>query len=386
MIYLNFLHTPSGGGLQNAISFLRTLIEFQKNLEDYCCIVFKNSCLEYICRENNIKYKSSNSGVFGKTLFELSAFRFLKKGDLVFSIFGPPLPFTSGLTINVGGMAISNVFYPEIDFWGYLPLFQRSIKSLKDKYRVFRYKKLDHWIFETELLAEKAIHKFGFPSERVSVVRMAPSMLVSKGNVKQDSKFKFDTHRTQFLMLCGAHPNKRHHLLVSLAKKLRSIGRDDIQFIFTSHQNGYFEKVWEEIVDNRLSDYFLNIGPIEPNRISSLIDSVDYILNISLLESFSNNFVEAWVMEKPLITVDAEWARSAAGDAAVYLELTSDGIDVYNFLAAIARDKKDLVKNGLDMLENYPSSSSKIEMYLEVIQFAKKNGIINKEQSSSILL
>lgn len=386
MIYLNFLHTPSGGGLQNAISFLRSLIELEGDLEDYCCLVFKNSSLENTCREKNIKYKSSNYGVFGKTLFELSAFRFLKKGDLVFSIFGPPLPFTSGVTINVGGMAISNVFYPEINFWGYLPLLQRSIKSLKDQYRIFRYKKLDHWIFETDLLAEKAIHKFGFPSERVSVVRMAPSMLVSENNVKQDCKFKFDTNRTQFLMLCGAHPNKRHHLLVSLARELKIMGRNDIQFIFTSQSNGYFRKVWDEIIDNHLSEYFLNVGPVDPSLVSSLIDSVDYVLNISLLESFSNNFVEAWVMKKPLITVDAEWSKSAAGNAAIYLNLTSDEIDVDNFLAAVARDKIELVQNGLEMLEKYPSSSSKVEMYLEVIQSAKRNGNIKKEQSSSILL
>ena len=39
---------------------------------------------------------------------------------------------------------------------------------------------------------------------------------------------------------------------------------------------------------------------------------------LSKLESFSNNFIEAWRFGKPLILTDAKWARAIAGNSAHY--------------------------------------------------------------------
>ena len=128
MIYLNFIHAPSGGGLQNSASFLQTLVEHKFDLGSVCCFVFEGSILESICIKNSIEFISVRNGLAGKMLFELFFFLKIKKDDIVFSIFGPPLLFTEGKSINVGGMAISNVFYPEIDFWGYLSPLKKHIK------------------------------------------------------------------------------------------------------------------------------------------------------------------------------------------------------------------------------------------------------------------
>jgi glycosyltransferase involved in cell wall biosynthesis len=372
MIYFNFLNAPSGGGLQNSVSFLLNLLEIEYDFRNTTCLVVKGSPLEALCVENNISYKSVRSGAFNKILFELTARSFIERDDVVFSIFGPPLLTTSNYSLNVGGMAISNVFYPEVDFWEHAGYIGSKLKNLKDFYRVWRYKKLDYWIFETELLAKKAIGDFGFPEERVSVVKMSPSKLVSPRNVTDVKSVLCGLEdRKIFILLCNAHPNKRHHLLPALAEKLKIRGVSKPLFVFTTANNEYYESVKKEILNREVEEYFMNIGNVKAEDVSTVLSKVDFVLNISQLESFSNNFVEAWVMGKPLVTTNDEWARGAAENAAIYLNIDNE-INADDFIDVIDRDCSFFVAEGFSLLETYPSGEEKTKGYLDVIDKACK--------------
>lgn len=386
MIYFNFLHAPSGGGLQNSASFLQTYVQDGIDLGDVCCFVFKGTMLESICLEHSIKHIAVSKGIIGKTIFELFFFLKIMPGDIVFSIFGPPLPFTEGKSINIGGMALSNVFYPEVNFWGYLSPLKRFFKHLKDRYRVYRYKRLDYWIFETELLADKAINIFNFPADRVSVVRMAPSALVSLNQGGNEVCYDLANDKMKVLLLCGAHPNKRHHLLPHLAKHLMEFGRNDIQFVFTACPNEYLKSVELTIKQLGVADFFKNIGPVEPVNVATLISQVDFVMNISLLESFSNNFVEAWAMKKPLITVSDEWAYSAAKEAALYIDVLDDRIQVESFISALNSDIGNVVTRGLSILEFYPDYNEKNALYIDAIKKAVSLGVLDNEARKGIKL
>ncbi|WP_252975980.1 glycosyltransferase [Janibacter melonis] len=50
-----------------------------------------------------------------------------------------------------------------------------------------------------------------------------------------------------------------------------------------------------------------------------LYQHADVLLLMSELESFSNNVTEAIATRTPLVLSDRDWARSAAGKAAVYV-------------------------------------------------------------------
>ena len=377
MIYLNFLNAPSGGGLQNSASFLQTLVSQNVNLDDFTCFVLKGTILEKLCLENSIRHFSVKRGVLSKTLFELFAIFKLKKGETVFATFGPPLLFTNGYTCNVGGMAISNVFYPEVKFWDYLPLFSKLLKKIKDRYRVSRYKKLDIWIFETQLLADKAINNYCFPQDRVHVIKMAPSALVSVDYIDRSIDYGLDRSKKYILMLCSAHPNKRHHLLPKLASKLKAHGTDDVVFIFTTNDNKYYEGVELTIRELNVENFFKNVGPVAPENVATLINAVDYVMNISLLESFSNNFVEAWAMQKPLITVREEWAFSAAKQAALYLDIKYGEIDLHSFYSALSSNALDVVRHGAEILKEYPTATEKNIQYLDLIKKASEVGSLS---------
>ncbi len=368
MIVLNFLHSPSGGGLQNSASFLSVLANSKIEKTQLLCVVFEGSLLEDLCVTHGFMYYSVKANLLSKFFFEFRARRIIKRGDIVFSIFGPPFPFTSNHSLNIGGMAISNVFYPEIDFWGYLSKFSKLLKIFKDRYRVYRYKQLDFWIFETELLASKARDNFKFPADRVAVIKMATSSLVNKSRTLNQSHFLPKTSCKYILMLCGAHPNKQHHLLPILAHQLKSRFINDIRFVFTTASNAYLESVNARITELDVSEFFINVGPISADKVADLISEVDFLMNISVLESFSNNFVEAWEMQKPLITTRKDWSVAAAKDAALYVDIDDSGIEVDSFLQALQSDHTIVVANGVEMLKSHPTAIQKNQLYLDAIE------------------
>lgn len=377
-LYFNFLYAPDGGGYQNSISFLKTLLDLNYDFINSVAIVYKNSGIHEICKSNGIKCHAVKKSLFSKILFEVLSFRLLNKGDIVFSIFGPPLLFSEKKTLNVGGMAISNVLYEDIDFWSYLPFFKKIIKRIKDRYRVLRYSGLDVWIFETDILKKRAISQLSFPAERCFVVKMSPSVLVSPDNVKQScltSDIREFGVKHKFLFLSSAHPNKRLHVLPELAKSLRSLGLDFV-FIFTAQPNDYLSKVFNHAKRLGVLECFHNVGQVSAKEVASVVSCCDYMCTFSVLESFSNNFVEAWIMKKPLFVTDADWSRDSCRQGAIYLQF--DEIDSTAAVLYEAVNSSDVletaVKNGENLLDEYPSAITKTNNYLRVIERSMELG------------
>lgn len=375
MLYFNFLYTPDGGGYQNSLSFVRSLLNVGYSFEGIKLIVIKESELHDTCIRENIMHIAVARGAMNKMFFELQARLMLKEKDVVFSIFGPPMLNTSNHTLNIGGMAISNVFYPNIDFWAHLSGVKKRIKKWKDSYRMYRYSKLDHWIFETDLLMRKAIEDFGFPEDRCNVIKMAPSILVQPKHVRNLKNYApLKKAENCFLFLCGAHPNKRLHVLPKLASYLKEF--ISFQFVMTAESNHYLEKVLKRAEGLNVLDCFTNVGPVKPENVATIIDCCDYVCTFSLLESFSNNFVEAWAMKKPLIVTDDEWSREACRRAAFYIKFENLKMTASR-IAEFTRSKESqlsLLNNGLGMLDLHPTPEEKALQYIEIINKATAHG------------
>lgn len=388
MIFFNFLHCPDGGGYQNSLSFMRVLVDRSYDFTDVICVVYVDSELEELCFQNNISVQSTEYGFLSKTILEIKVSLTLRSGDLVFSIFGPPLIYTPKKCVSVGGMAVSNLLHKDVDFWGYLGWREKMKKILKDRYRAYRYSKLDYWIFETNLLREKAVQLFGVPEERSTVVEMSPSLLVSPNAVK-DCKLALRVREInseyKFLFLSGAHPNKRLHVLPDLARNLLDLGVN-FSFVLTSENNGYLEEVLDTASLLGVSDRFVNIGKVPPSAVASVIDSCDFMCTFSLLESFSNNFVEAWVMKVPLLVTNAEWAQRACGKAAYYVDPES-GVELaqsINNLLGQTSVVNGLVFAGEEALIEHPTGNEKTDKYLCAIEMAKTIGEIGSFEKKGV--
>lgn len=376
MQYFNFLHAPNGGGYQNSISFLRSLVEMNYDFSNTCLIVFKGTGIHRMCVEFRFRHIVIKESFFHKMFFELVFFRRIQRGDIVFSIFGPPFFFTKSKCLNIGGIAISNVFYKNVDFWGHLPVFKRIFKKIKDIYRVWRYKRLDYWIFETDLLQKKAVIEFGFPEDHCLIINMAPGIVTSQiNNLNCYTKPSKLTAKHKFLFLSGAHPNKRLHILPWLAEELLKEGID-FQFILTAEENSYLAEVLMSARNKGVLSKFINIGSVPASCVAEVISWCDYICTFSVLESFSNNFVEAWLMKKPLFVTDADWSRDSCKDAAIYIDFENKNIALEKLIATITNDDSldAVVSSGIDLLSSLPTPLEKAKAYLQAIEYAKKKG------------
>lgn len=323
-IILNFLPVETGGGLQNALSFLKTLGGDRERKHGCLAVVRHSSPIEEAARRAGIDCLTVAPGRMARVGFELRCRSTFRRGQVCFTLFGPPMLRSRGYLLNVTGCAYSNLFYPEIPFWFSLPFLKRKRKEAIDVLRKRVTAWADYWIFETEVLRRRAIEICRFPRERVGVVRMAPSQLVGPERVKPELRKRLCERLPRsfkVLYLSGAHPNKRLHLLPSVAQALCKQGYEDLVFVTTMQPtHPYAHAVIADFKARGLRRYVENIGPVASEDVATVIDCCDVMCTFSLLESFSNNFVEAWQMGVPLIVTDADWARESCADGALYAD------------------------------------------------------------------
>ena len=377
-VILNFLAITKGGGLQNSLSFLETLAEMDTGVESFVAVVQEGSELENRVESLGMKYHSVSQGRYSRLWFELRVRRYFRRGQVCFSIFGLPWLGSRGYLVNICGFAYSNLLYPELAFWSYLVGFKRLSKELIDWFRRWGVTGADYWIFESEVLRQRAVNLAGFPANRTGVVRMAASHLVSTSSIQdQDDSWNLDDRCFKFLFLHGGHPNKRQHLLPAIVEDMSKKECRRFKVILTMDESSdYGRKVMEEFKERGLCRFVVNIGPVNPDRVASLIDKVDCMCSFSRLESFSNNYVEAWQKSKPLVVGDGDWARDCCGEGALYVTIENTEETVRDLLSVMNLEslRKKLISGGKRMLTRHPDASEKTCRYFEKIVNATSLG------------
>lgn len=379
-ILLNFLPISAGGGLQNALSFVETLGLDRSRKEHCLAIVRKGSAIEMACRQQEVEAVSVEQTRLGRLLFECGCRTRFTRGQACFTLFGPPMLTSGGYLLNINGCAYSNLFYPEIQFWSHYSCFSRMRREAIDWCRRHQTAQADYWIFETEALRRRALSLCGFPPERVGVVRMTPSALVAPEKVVDDIARRFDATLPQgfrLLFLNGANRNKRLHALPSIAAQLRRLGVVQFCFVCTlPPEDRYTTEISREFVRLELSRHFVNLGPVPPQQAASLVHTVNAICTFSVLESFSNNFVEAWKMERPLVVTDADWAQDSCGNAALYLN-PADAASAAEKIRQLIESphlRQRLIEQGRMQLGCYPNVQEKLDQYFGHIESALRLG------------
>lgn len=387
-IILNLQRLSSGGGLQNGMSFMTTLKSLRAP-EDFIVVAQKNSHLVQLAEKLGFPVLSASN----KIDMDLNCRKYFSKRDICFTFFGPPWLRSKDYLINIVGVAYSNLYYPEVDFWKHLPWRKKLVKNFYDRLRMWQTGMADFWIFETEALLHRARHLAHYPVERTDVVRMCPSRLVQPGFIIADEKKYFESKMTQgsrrFLFLAGGNPNKR---IVNIAKILRVL-HDTYQPGFPIEvvttlppQCDYYKKVESELTKFGMDESWINLGPVSPDLVPSLISCCDCMCLFSVLESFSNNMVEAWNMGVPLIVTNAEWSRSEAGNAVFYTDPgnAKQTADVLWDSLQNEEKRNAIIEQGYQQLKTFPDDIEKCEAYLSCIERAGKLGYIGKERKQIV--
>jgi glycosyltransferase involved in cell wall biosynthesis len=374
-ILVNFIPVSQGGGMQNALSFLECLARYQCEDVNFKVICRKNSDIEKTCNKYDLNVSAVRNDLLGRVYYEFfgglyEAKKF--KADAIFSLFGGA-PIVSFPFYKISGFAYSNIIHKEVDFWGFLQGRKKLKKFLIDQLRLFLARQADEIIVETQHLAEKA-GRGVFRDKKIHVVNMAPGALIID-RLKGRKRYKKTQKNYEFidiLYLSGPHQNKRIHLLPVVFKYLKNqCGVARFRLVTTMPENSdYFSYVRDSFNEIGAEDCLMNIGPISPDKVGELLICVDALINVALLESFSNNWVEAWAAKLPLITTDADWARASCGKAAIYIDPESpkESADAIFELFSCPEKMSMLTAEGDIQLTTLPTPEEKFNKYMEILK------------------
>jgi glycosyltransferase involved in cell wall biosynthesis len=292
--------------------------------------------------------------------------------DVIFSQFGPGLP-GYGEPVVVGS-AYSNLYYPEIDFWGNWPLPRRMLYRMRDKLRLARTLKADGWVFETPAIAERAQRLYGLPEERVAVVRPSASSLISEMQEHSAVRERCAALPEGFrvLLLSGWHMNKGLNIIPRVAHELKQThGIHDVRFVLTvPPAHPMSQRLAAEAEELGVADSVVIFDSVPQDGCAEVYRATDAVMLLSVLESFSNNIIEAWTMGRPLVITDAEWSRGVCGTGAMYVD-RNDPKAIASALMKLRESESvraELTAAGASVAREYPTLSEKTQQYINVIR------------------
>ncbi len=370
MIIVNLFPVAKGGGLQNAFSLLTALKKSE--LTAYQCLVRKGSDLELYCQENDIKFESFGSGLFGRLLFEFFYARRVclkNNAKVIFTLFGN-CPILSGKSIKISGFARSNVVEKDKKFWNFLPRYKRMIKRINDLLILQLMKLSDVVILETERLGRLSSQNKVFGDAKVRVVKMAASgLIVDQLGCIETVKLE-DMQTINITYITGSHPNKNIPLLAPLFHFLNiNCLNKSFNLICTLPNDDYFMEVKSAFNRLNIEQHLTNGGFLSSNDIPKIISESHALINVAYLESFSNNWVESWAAKRLLICRDAEYAHDSCFDSAIYVDLNEPEISAKKILTIFESQAKfdQYTAQGSKLLEQMPNSNEKFQQYMEII-------------------
>lgn len=369
-VLINFSTLKKGGGQNVALNFLHSFLRLPFREEsDFYYVVSRGSVLEKILKENGLADKTVivSANPLIRIIQEIFASNTILKKyhiDIVYTYFGYAL-YPKKMP-QVTGCAVSNVFYPEIDFWSHYHGIKRWVKDITDRYRIWGIKRADGIIFETDILnkrSKEVLHVKGMTTT------IRPSISIDYEN--EEISLNILSGRKRGLFLCGWQLNKNIMSIPAIAHILK---KKNIPFTFiltAPKDNSLHHRMFlDEMRRYGVEDYIIIIGPVRKSQLKSLYQQVDIVFLLSKLESFSNNIIESWCFKKPMIVADELWARDICKKAALYVNRDdnnniADGIQKLIMHPEIC---ENIVVNGIREMHNYPDIDSKTKQELAFIK------------------
>lgn len=373
-LLINAANRLQGGGLQVALSFINECRNFPQN--NYI-VVLNSDNVELLNRTqfydfSNFKFYTLEYKNYFKLPARLSAIEKCERPDAVFTVFGPS--YWKSKAPQCMGYAIPHYIYSESPFFDSISFVERLKIFLKKIVHLYFFKRdADVIICETQDAANRTreilkASKKDYLCVGNTVSTYFTDFIMSNNFVlqkKHDEKFRF-------LFVSKYYSHKNFELIPKIALELKNRGVKNIQFILTLEKDSFLQ-----IVPEYLRDFIVNFGFVRAEECPSLYSEVDAIIQPSFLEVFSANYVEAMIMQKPILASDYSFAHSVCKNAALYFNPESLNEAVEGVLK-IANDKKlreTLISNGNEILKGFPTATERAEMYLKIAEemVVKKN-------------
>lgn len=371
-VLLNFYPVQSGGGQQVASNFIKSI---SKNNFGHEWFVFVGEGSEL--HEQAERYFKSNNILILKysyldrivNIITVKNFANDKSIEIIYN-FAPVLPIKN--IPQVVRSVYSNLFFPEIDFWGKMPLHKKTMKKAIDYFRLKGTLKANGLIFENKGMQIRSNKLFNYPLNKTIYIH--PSVTVFDEDITSGkySHLELDVD-FKILYLSSWYQNKNITILPKVAKILRD-RQLKFKFVLTldSTNPDVNLRLVSQINALKVSEYFEFIGQVKAIHVHQVIKSCDSMILLSKLECFSSNIIEAFFFNKPLIISDEIWAKEACQNAAIYVDRDSPK-DIAESIIKLFRNKElqdQLTTEGNKLLNEFNTPYDKVKkqvMFLEKI-------------------
>jgi glycosyltransferase involved in cell wall biosynthesis len=368
-ILLNFSTLKNGGGQNVALNFLNCLMDIDVKDNLFYFLVVKDSIIHnYLESKNQNNIFITSASPFKRSILEYFKFSNVFKKhniDIIYTYFGYGL-FRSGIP-QVCGIAVSNIFYPDMKFWNGNFLNVLIHKAI-DLYRIYGVKNADALIFENNIMQERCHRLYGIiPTKTIFIApSFSPNFFIEKYNSPLLKKTTI-----KLLMLCGWQLNKNIFKVPEIAYALKKYNIP-FQFIITApNDNSKIHLDFMKLVMKyNVTDMISIVGTVKKQQLESLYSQIDYVLLMSKLESFSNNIIESWYYRKPLIVSNEEWALSICQNAALYVnrDYPANIADSIYKLHCNSMLQTELVEGGISLLTSYPTIMERTKMEIDFLE------------------
>lgn len=379
-ILLNLIPVTFGGGLQVAANFIDTIIVNEGYGHNWWIMVSKGDELANILRKRNYnRVIEVDKTMVKRMLFEkLKVPGIIKKYniDIIYS-YGPGIP--NHKIPTVVRSAYSNLYYPEVDFWGNWPLKKRIIAKIKDRYRLSTTLKSDVLVFENKGMRERAIQNFGYNKNNTFFIKPSVSHFNSEhiDTTKAPEVLRrLPNSGFNIAMLTAWHKNKNIDMVPLILNRLKEKGVTNVNYLISVDEENPFSqalllKAKEFGVENNI--YFLGRVKVDDVKYLYALSSASMLL--SKLECFSSNIIEAWTYKKPLLMANEDWSRSICEDAVIYVD-RDNANEIADRIVELINDPayyNDIVLKGLDQIKTYNSPEQKVVKQIQFLEFVYDN-------------
>ena len=369
-IAINLSTLKKGGGQNVAQNFLNVFLTQNVSDDRVFYIVAKDSPLhrrlkETIVEKMIITVPQNPIKRIICEIFQVSSI--LKKLDIsvIYSYFG--YGFYPSSIPQIVGSADSNLYYPEVDFWSQYSGIKLLFKKLIDRYRIWGLKRASGIIFETSVLEKRCIEIYKFKALTITI---KPSISIPKANLDFEMPYEY-IGKSKGLLLCSWQLNKNIMIIPEICSVLKS-RKQDFLFIITAPKDG--SKIYQEFIKKvrqyNVEQYIYISGTVPKEKLVSLYSQVDIVFLLSKLESFSNNIIEAWAYNKPLVVSDEDWAHDICGDGALYVN-RDDPNDISFNITNLLTDinlYNQIIYEGVKKLNEYPPIEERTKQELNFIK------------------
>lgn len=340
-ILLDFSAIKTGGGAQLAMNFVdyARASEWSRHYQLHFVFPEEGPLAARASEFCNTNVLISPQRYLERIRFEYGALQQVIRSrsiGVIFTFFGAGVP-APRQTRRIVSVAYPTICYPESPYWQNLPIAVRLKQRLLDFARVSRLRQADLVLVETEVMRERLARTLRRPEESLVVMPPSPSSYLPEQSVAEGLA-RFEGYgKLNILVLSAIYPHKNLWRLPGVLRELSARSIDNVVFNISITKEQFLWLCHEMVEDSLLDRYMNFLGAIPPQKIADLYRSNHVMLNISDLESFSNNYMEAWKSAMPILASDRDFSRAICGDSAVYVD-PHDPVSVVDGLLTLMTD------------------------------------------------